>query len=96
MKRCYVYMMCNKTRTLYTGMTNDLYRRVYEHRHNLVKGFTSRYNIAMLVHCEEHWDQSQALGREKQIKGWLRSKKLALVDSINSDWHNLAAHRPNE
>jgi len=88
--------MCNKTRTLYTGMTNDLYRRVFEHKHKLVKGFTSRYNITMLVYYEEYWDPSQAIAREKQIKGWLRSKKIALIESINPDWLDLAANLPNE
>jgi len=96
MKQCYVYIMCNKTRTLYTGMTNDLYRRVFEHKHKLVKGFTSRYNITMLVYYEEYWDPSQAIAREKQIKGWLRSKKIALIESINPDWLDLAANLPNE
>jgi len=95
MKQCYVYMMCNKTRTLYTGMTNDLYRRVYEHKHKLVKGFTSRYNITMLVYYEEHWEPSQAIAREKQIKGWLRSKKIALIESLNPNWNDLASDWQN-
>ena len=96
MKQCFVYIMCNKTRTLYTGMTNDLYRRAYEHKHELVKGFTSRYNITMLVYYEEYWDPSQAIAREKQIKGWLRSKKIALIESINPDWQDLAANWHNK
>ncbi len=95
-KQWYVYIMCNKTRTLYTGMTNDLYRRVYEHKHKLVEDFTSRYNITMPVYYEEYWDPSQAVAREKQIKGWLRSKKIALIESVNPDWHDLAANWPNE
>jgi putative endonuclease len=75
--------MTNKSRTLYTGMTSNLERRVYEHKNKLVAGFTSKYNIIQLVYYEETNDVQVALAREKQIKGWLRSKKIALIDSIN-------------
>jgi putative endonuclease len=77
-------------------MTNDLHRRVYEHKHKLVKGFTSRYNITRLVYYEEHWDPLQAIAREKRIKGWLRSKKIALIESLNPNWNDLAADRHKE
>jgi putative endonuclease len=83
--------MTNKSRTLYTGMTNDLERRVYEHKHKLVKGFTSKYNITRLVWYEEFGDVDQAIQCEKRIKGWLRAKKIALIESMNPQWKDLAA-----
>ena len=76
--------------TLYTGVTNDLMRRVYEHRHKLVGGFTKRYNIIRLVYYEVTENVEAAIAREKQIKGWLRSKKVALIESLNSYWVDLA------
>jgi putative endonuclease len=90
MKQYYVYIMTNKSRTLYTGVTNNLERRVYEHKHKLVHGFTSKYNITQLVYYEATNDVREALGREKQIKGWLRSKKIALIESINPNWNDLS------
>jgi putative endonuclease len=90
MKHYYVYIMTNKSRTLYTGVTNNLERRVYEHKHKLVAGFTSRYNITQLVYFEETNDVQVALAREKQIKGWLRSKKIVLIESINPLWNDLS------
>jgi putative endonuclease len=82
-KEYYVYIMTNKSRTLYTGITNDLMRRVHEHKNKLVKGFTSKYNIQFLVFYESTTDIHAAIAREKQIKGWLRAKKIALIDSMN-------------
>ena len=82
--------MTNKSRTLYTGVTNDLERRVYEHKHKLVPGFTSKYNITQLVYYEETDDVNIAIAREKQIKGWLRAKKIALIESINPEWKDLS------
>ena len=76
-KEYYVYIMTNKSRTLYTGATNNLMRRVDEHKNKLVKGFTSKYNIQYLVYYESTPSVYAALQREKQIKGWLRSKKIA-------------------
>jgi putative endonuclease len=90
MKSYFVYIMTNKSRTLYTGVTNNLERRVYEHKHNLVPGFTSKYNITKLVHYEETNDVNVALAREKQIKGWLRSKKIALIEAENPEWKDLS------
>ena len=90
MQKYYVYIMTNKSRTLYTGMTNDLERRFYDHKHKLVKGFTSRYNITRLVWYEAFDDVEQAIEGEKKIKGWRRSKKIALIDSVNSEWKDLA------
>ena len=84
MKSYYVYIMTNTSKTLYTGMTNNLERRVYEHKNKLVSGFTSKYNITKLVYYEETNDVNAALTREKQIKGWLRSKKIALNPKIQN------------
>jgi Predicted endonuclease containing a URI domain len=90
MNQYYVYIMTNKSKILYTGITNDLERRVYEHKHKLVRGFTSKYNIDKLVHFEATSDVQSAIAREKQIKGWLRSKKIALIESSNPEWRDLA------
>ncbi len=86
----YVYIMTNKNDgTMYIGMTNDLVRRVYEHKNHLVKGFTSRYNVEKLVYVEEASDVMDAIQREKQLKGWTRAKKNALVESLNPEWEDL-------
>jgi len=90
MKQYYVYIMTNRSRTLYTGVTNDLERRVYEHKHKLIPGFTSKYNITRLVYYEVWSDIREAIAREKQIKGWLRAKKIALIESINPGWEDLS------
>ena len=90
MKSYYIYVMTNKSRTLYTGVTNNLERRVYEHKNKLVAGFASKYNITKLVYYEETNDVNMALAREKQIKGWLRSKKIALIESENPEWKDLS------
>ena len=90
MKQFYVYIMASERRTLYTGMTNDLERRVYEHKHKLAPGFTSRYNITRLVYFEDYGTAKDAIYREKQIKGWLRAKKIALVESMNPTWKDLS------
>jgi len=82
--------MTNHSGTLYTGVTNNLERRVYEHKHKLIPGFTSKYNITKLVYYEEGNDVNAALVREKQIKGWLRSKKIALIESVNPEWRDLS------
>ena len=86
----YVYIMTNRSTTLYTGVTNNLERRVYEHKHKLVDGFTKKYNIARLVYYEATDDVQSAIAREKQIKGWLRRKKVALIESVNPEWRDLA------
>ena len=82
--------MTNKSKTLYTGVTNNLERRVYEHKHRLVPGFTSKYNIDKLVHFEATSHVNAAIARERRIKGWLRSKKIALIESSNPEWRDLA------
>src|SRR4030095_4724361 len=85
----YVYIMTNRSRTLYTGVTNNLERRIYEHKNKLIEGFTKKYNITQLVYWEKYGNIREAIAREKQIKGWLRSKKVALIDSINPKWDDL-------
>ena len=90
MKTYYVYIMTNHSRTLYTGMTNDLLRRVYEHKNGLVPGFTKKYKIKQLLYFEDTNDVVVAIEREKQIKGWLRQKKIDLIESINPEWEDLA------
>ena len=87
----YVYIMTNQSGTLYTGVTNNVVRRVYEHKHKLVAGFTSKYNITQLVYYEETSDVQAALAREKRIKGWLRERKIALIKSVNPRWMDLSA-----
>ncbi|MBI2363571.1 MAG: GIY-YIG nuclease family protein [Deltaproteobacteria bacterium] len=91
MSQYYVYIMTNKSRTLYTGVTNNLERRVYEHKQKLIPGFTSKYNTSRLVYFEATEDIRAAIEREKQIKGWLRSKKVALIESVNPTWADLSA-----
>ena len=86
----FIYIMTNKSRTLYTGVTNNLERRVYEHKNKLVPGFTARYNISTLVYFEETPDVLSAIAREKQIKGWLRSKKISLIEAVNPQWIDLS------
>ena len=83
MKTFYVYLMAGKFRTLYTGVSNNLERRVLEHKRKLVPGFTSKYNINHLVYYETFGDIRDAIKREKQIKGWLRAKKVALIVAGN-------------
>ncbi len=90
MKTFYVYIMANEYRTLYTGVKNDLNRRVYEHKQKLIDGFTSQYNLTNLVYLEEHQSIRWAIQREKQIKGWLRAKKIELIETMNSDWKDLS------
>jgi putative endonuclease len=82
--------MTNKYNTvLYTGVTNDLVRRVYEHKNKLIDGFTAKYNITKLIYYEIAQDVNEAIRREKQIKGWSRDKKKALIESLNSQWRDL-------
>ena len=89
MRTYWVYIMTNTSKSLYTGVTSDLSRRVYEHRHRLVPGFTSRYHIDRLVHAKSFSEVRDAIAREKQIKDWLRVKKLALITQSNPEWRDL-------
>jgi putative endonuclease len=90
-KQYYVYIMSSHTRTLYVGVTNNLLRRVYEHKQKLIPGFTSRYNLTWLIYCAEGSDVREAIAREKQIKAWSRAKKVALIEEMNPEWEDLAA-----
>jgi putative endonuclease len=90
MKQYYVYIMSNVARTIYTGVTNDLERRVYEHKHKLIEGFTSKYDLTWLVYYAETNDIREAITREKQIKGWIRAKKVALIEETNPGWLDLS------
>jgi len=89
-KQYYVYIMTNIARTLYVGVTNDLERRVYEHKMKLIPGFTSKYSLDFLGYFEYGEDIVSAIEREKQIKRWLRKKKIALIESVNPDWRALS------
>ncbi len=91
MNNYYVSILSNRSKTLYSGITNDLIRRVYEHKQKLIPGFTQKYNIEKLAYYEETVDVTAAIAREKQIKGWLRVKKIALIESMNPEWHDLSA-----
>ncbi len=86
----FVYIMSSNSGTLYTGITNDLRHRVYEHKHKQIDGFTKKYNVTRLVYFEETSDVKSAITREKQIKGWIRRKKIALIESLNPVWEDLA------
>ena len=87
----FVYMMASKTRTLYIGITNNLERRVWEHKQKETPGFTKRYDVTMLVYYESFGDVTVAIGREKELKAWRREKKVALLESVNPTWQDLAA-----
>ena len=91
MRTYYVYILTNATHRLYVGVTNDLQRRMYEHKLKLAPGFTSWYHLSWLAYYETTSDVQAAIAREKQIKGWSRSKKTALVESANLRWVDLSA-----
>lgn len=86
----FVYILASqKNGTLYIGITNDLQRRIYEHKHNLVKGFTSKYSVHVLVYFETTVDIKSALEREKQLKKWNRAWKIELIEETNPEWKDL-------
>ncbi len=91
-KQFFVYIMSNNPRgaTLYTGITGDLRHRVWQHKNGITLGFTSRYNLTRLVFYECFYYPDAAIAREKEIKGWRRSKKIALIASMNPHWEDLA------
>lgn len=91
MRIYYVYILASRRNgTLYIGVTNDLERRVYEHKRGLMPGFTTRYNVTYLVYYEETDDVSAAMKREKQLKKWNREWKLKLIEDSNPNWVNLS------
>ncbi len=85
-----MYIMSNQSRTLYTGVTSDLEQRVFQHKKKLIKGFTKKYNITILVWYDRFSDINQAIECEKKIKGWRRSKKISLIEEQNPCWLDLA------
>jgi putative endonuclease len=91
MNQYYVYIVTNRSRTIYTGVTNDLKRRMWEHKTKAVEGFTSRYRMTQLVYFEATSDVRSAIEREKVIKGWVRRRKIALIETANPGWLDLSA-----
>ena len=89
-KRYYVYIMASRSLTLYTGMCNDIVKRVFDHKEGVIEGFTKRYKINRLVYYEVSKYVNNTINREKEIKKWSRAKKIALIRSLNSTWQNLA------
>ena len=90
MRSYFVYIMASESGVLYTGITNHLLRRVTQHKQKLADGFTAQYNVQKLVHYEQFQDVRNAIAREKEIKGWLRKKKIALIESSNPRWIDLS------
>ena len=91
MRTFYVYIMASRSRVLYVGVTNDLARRVNEHKQGSVRGFTTRYRVTRLVYFERFTDIRDAIAREKEIKGWVRSRKTRLIDGRNPTWEDLSS-----
>ena len=86
----HVYIMSNYSRVIYIGMTSDLLNRVYQHKTKTFEGFTNHYHLTKLVYFEETNDVHVALNREKYLKGLLRKKKIALIESMNPEWKDLS------
>lgn len=86
----YIYIMASKSGTLYIGMTNDIKKRVYQHKNHLIPGFTDKHNISILLYVETMSDSLSAVKREKQLKKWRREKKINLIDSQNPGWKDLS------
>lgn len=89
MKQYCVYIMTNKSDTLYIGVTGNLSRRIWEHKNKVIEGFTEKYNIDKLIYFEQTEDVMSALEREKQLKKWSRIKKINLINKMNPDWEDL-------
>jgi putative endonuclease len=88
-KTFHVYMLAGRSGVLYTGVTNNLVRRVSDHKQKRIPGFTQKYNVTSLVWFEAHGRATSAIAREKQIKGWGRAKKVALIEAVNPQWKDL-------
>ena len=86
----HVYILASHSRTLYVGVTRNLLRRLHEHRSDAIPGFSKRYRTHKLVYFEATTEARAAFAREKQIKGWKRAKKIALIESVNAGWEDLA------
>lgn len=89
MKAGYVYILSSQSRRLYIGVTSDLEGRVWEHKQGVIEGFTKKYKINQLVYVEDYPDMVSAIAREKQLKGWSRAKKVALVEERNPKWEDM-------
>jgi putative endonuclease len=85
-----VYIMASRSRTLYIGVTGDLLKRVFQHKWKEHEGFTARYNCDRLIWFERHQDMGRAMDREKELKGWRRARKIALIESVNPTWSDLS------
>jgi putative endonuclease len=92
MRTYHLYILSNVSRMLYVGVTGDLHRRLFEHKNKLVPGYSRNYNLHKLVYTEAYGNINDAISREKEIKGWLRSKKTDLIKSTNPLWNDLAAN----
>lgn len=86
----FTYIMASRSHTLYVGITGDLHRRVFEHKWREHDGFTARYNCDRLVWFERYQDVNEAIGREKELKGWRRAKKITLIEAANPAWVDLS------
>jgi len=90
------YILTNKSNSvLYTGVTNNLDRRIYEHKNKLIPGFTQKYNLNKLVWLESFRNITDAISAEKKIKGWVRKKKIELIETTNPDWSDLSSPDPS-
>ena len=92
MRHYWIYILTNKSNTLYIGVTNDLKRRISEHKKELIKGFTSRYNLNKLIFYETFNNPKDAIAVEKKIKGWTRKKKIELIKKMNPDFRDLSGN----
>ncbi|MEW5874772.1 MAG: GIY-YIG nuclease family protein [Candidatus Zixiibacteriota bacterium] len=90
-KTYFVYVMANRSRMTYIGSTSDLNARVYQHKHGTTPGFTSKYRLNRLVYFESTTDARAMVARERELKGWRREKKVALIESLNPTWEDLSA-----
>ena len=86
----WIYILASRSRVLYTGVTNDLGRRVCKHKQGIIPGFTQKYRVTRLVYFEQFGDIREAIAREKQIKGWVRARKVKLIEGSNAAWADLA------
>jgi putative endonuclease len=86
----FVYILSSRSRVLYVGVTSDLAKRVWQHRNHVFAGFSAQYNVTRLVHFEQTSEVREAIAREKEIKGWRREKKVALIESMNPHWNDLS------
>jgi putative endonuclease len=95
MKNYHVYIMTKNSKTLYIGVTDDLNRRLYEHRNKIIEGFSKKYNLTKLVYFESFNQIKDAIRREKQLKNWHRQWKINLIESVNKEWKDLSLEFEN-